>query len=652
MKNKFKIPQIYFDLIKLFIINFFIFEILRLFFVIRYRNLFSFSFFKDTLKAFYLGPKFDFSISAYIFLFFIFIDLFFFFKKKFLRYRKIYIYAISLFFLVIFFLQLVNLEFYAEYNSHLNYTALEYLNSADMILFMIIKQYPVFRYLFIFLALAILYFFLIKKFILSKKFKKNYILSKILYLPLMLFFFIFLLRGGLSVSIINWGDAFFSSHNIVNQVTLNPIFNLLKDVYYINKTKKDYLKDAYFKDNQEAIQYVQSLVFSPKDSLIDEEYPFYRKTKREGLEKKYNVVILLMEEFSAEFVGCFGNKLNLSPNFDKLSQEGVLFDNFYSNGQRTNKGISATMCSFPPLAGPSIMNLPNGQQKITTIANLLKEKGYKTYFFYGGDANYDNMKGFFIPKGIDNFFDLSSFDNKNKLNKWGVSDGEVFDKLLEEFDKTNNTPFFAIMLSLTNHPPYSVPDEDYGGKVETGSELDDNYNTFKYVDFKMGQFFQKIKNKPYFENTIFIILGDHSKTLHHDFDFDYRKSFVPCLYYAPKILSPKKKSRIYGQIDIAPTIFYLLNMSVEHSFFGKNMFEENEDNFAYIIRNTNFAYLNKDFFFTGSFERKEKFLYKYKDFSAKDYKEEYPNETEELLKKTWAIQQVSLYLFENRLISK
>ena len=118
----------------------------------------------------------------------------------------------------------MDLEFYAEYNSHLNYTAIEYLDTADMILFMIFKEYPVFRYLLIFVALSFLYFFLIKKFIINKKLKENYILSKFIYLPIMIFFFIFCVRGGLSVSILNWGDAFFSSHNIVNQATLNPVF--------------------------------------------------------------------------------------------------------------------------------------------------------------------------------------------------------------------------------------------------------------------------------------------------------------------------------------------------------------------------------------------------------------------------------------------
>jgi phosphoglycerol transferase MdoB-like AlkP superfamily enzyme len=299
-----------------------------------------------------------------------------------------------------------------------------------------------------------------------------------------------------------------------------------------------------------------------------------------------------------------------------------------------------------------------GQQKIVTLPSILKEKGYSTLFMYGGDTKFDNMQGFLIPKGFDTIINQYDFNQNLVLNKWGIPDEFVFDRLATEIDymNKNNDPFFAMILTLTNHSPYTIPDVNFG-KIKTNSELNDNYNTFKYADYCLGKFFEKVSKKQYFKDTIFVITGDHSKTLHHDLAFDYRKSYVPCLFYAPNIdiLKPKINDKISSHIDIAPTIFNIMNMTTKNNFCGKNMLtpKNNEKDFAIIISGTDLGYIKNDFFYNTKigFNEKNK-LYKYKDFSGIDYKSKYPTIFENMQKEAYALQETAYLLFKKRRIAE
>ncbi len=661
LKN-FYLPENYIFFIKLFCLNILMFAILRTIFMLNFTKEFHNVPVLDILKSFLIGARFDVFVINYALAPFFLVSCFPFITQNFFeKIKKTTFVLNTILFGLLYFFQLIDIEFFKADSYHLNYTLIEYSDSMDMALFMAFKKYHLFRYIFILAILVIFYLLLSKKFIFTRKAKKspakNFFIKNTIFYVLFSFLLVVGIRGGISLGIMEWGTAFFSDHNIINQATLNPIFNFSKDVYYVTKND-DLNKIRFFKTKDEALKIAQNFIIpeSEKQNIINPDFPFFRQSLTTGEEKRYNVVILLMESMAAELLGCFGNELKLSPYFDELAENGVLFTSFHSNGHRTNIGISSTLCSYIPLFGNSIMSRVEGQQPIPSIASILKEKGYSTLFLYGGDLKFDNMAGFLRHKGFEKVDGVETFPSEEALNKWGVPDKNLFERFIKELDglANENKPFFAMTLTLTNHPPYTIPNTYFGEKVKIKSEFNDAYNTFKYTDYELGKFFEQIKNKKYFKNTLFVILGDHSKSFHNDVEFDHRKSYVPCLFYAPKILtSPAKNNKISSQIDVVPTIFNILNMSVKNSFFGKNMFNAKnpEKDFAIIVSGNYLGYIKKDFFYSSKLGKDER-LVKMTDFSFKDYKTEHRELVEEMKTEANALLETSFYLFKNKKIAK
>ncbi|MCP4482109.1 MAG: sulfatase-like hydrolase/transferase [bacterium] len=654
-----KLPQNYEFFIRFFLLNIFIFAFFRIFFIVSFYDQFNALPISEILKSFIIGARFDiFVINYAITPFFIIGSLPFIGLESSKIVQNIYSFLITILFGILYFLHLINIEYFKEYGNHLSFTAIEYLGNSDLIIYMIFKDYPIIQYIFLFIALMILYRFLFKKFVISifKKEKKQVkLLAQILLFPTFSVLLFLGIRGSISQGTMNWGEAFFSNHNIINQATLNPLFNFSKDIYYAGKNKKNSLV-SYYKNPADAIKRTQKITFQTNEkALYPHKYPLMRQTINKGKEKKYNIVILLMEEFIGERVGIIGSNLGLTPHFDKLAKGGLLFDRFYSGGRRTNRGVSCTYTAYFPLVGHSIMVQTEGQQPMSTIGSILKNKGYSTFFINGGDVKFDNMQGFLIPKGIDKIIGQHDFLPKDTINKWGVPDHLVFDRLIQEIDQmaAQEKPFLAYMLSLSNHTPYTLPHSKFTQKKAELSP-DASFNTLKYVDYEIGRFFEQIEKKAYFKDTIFIILGDHSKSLHHDLSFDYRKSYVPCLFYAPHILqTPKKVSKFCGQIDIAPTIFAMLNMDIIHNFCGKNMLlpPDPSKDFAFISAGSDLGYLKGNFFYSIALDDKGK-LYKFNDFSGRDYAQEYPNIFQEMEKDCLAIEQTAYHLYKQKSIYK
>ncbi len=650
------IPYNYAFFLKIFIIDILFLALARGLFYYKFSYNFPDVPWQELLKAFLIGAKMDCSLLAYLIAPFFLIGIIPILGVEFSRISRFFLgYLPSIIFVAVLALTLIDIEFFAEYNSHLNLTAIEYLNSnLDVIWDMIWSNYPVLKYVGGFLLVALVYLFIIRLIIKKKPEKMKWSLKNLL--KRFVFFLIFAgglflaARGSIGTSQMDWGQAFFSNNNMVNQLTLNPVYNLYRNIYYAEKVAKENFQEkiSYFGSNKEAISFVKKNI--TQGGYLDENFPFYKQVTSSKKEKKLNVVLIILEEFSAELTGATGYNKNLTPNFDALAKKGVLFTQFFSCGQRTNKGISSILCSWPPLVGKSMMSQTEGQQKISTLASVLKDKNYQTWFCYGGDAQYDNMKGFLITKGFDNFISQDDFDRSDFISKWGVADELVFNKIIEKADvaHSKNKPFLFTMMSLTNHPPYTVPHYAFG-EILDGGDLNGNYNTFKYVDWCIGQFITKMKKKPYFKNTLFVFVGDHSKTFHHDLPFDYRKSFVPALFYSPKHLSPKRVTYIANQMDIAPTILGILNMDYKASFWGKDLLKNsNTKNYAVIVRNSNFGYLQDGYYLTGKFGNKNSNLYTLWENEEINNR---PKLKEKLLEKVHAIEQGAYSLYKEKRIT-
>ena len=640
-------------MLKIFAIQLFFFALYRLFFIVRYQHEFVGIPIQTILKSFFYGMKTDIAVISYFLVplyLLAHIPKFGIESKSILKKISFIYYMIANVFVT--FLIFVNLEFFTEYNSHLNYTSIEYLDTVAPIMDMIWGEYPIIRYSIFIIILAIIQYVIFKFiFIKTRKINTNPI-SRVITFILGIGLLFLGIRGGANEGVMRWGNAYYCEYNIANQASLNPIYNLSKDIYYANQMKKRgiSIENNYFEDDQDAYKHFQKFAFSKKDSLIDENYPLYRYSDFSDGEnpKDYNVFVILLETFSAELTSCLGGKYDLTPNFDKLAKEGILFDRFYTNGQRSNRAISSTSCSYSGVAGKCIMLRPQGQQFIPSIPSILKKREYSTHFFYGGDVNFDNMKGFLRSKGVDHFIGDTDFDKSTFINKWGALDGDLFDRSIAELDKAAK-PFFAMAFTLTNHEPFDLPDTDFP-RIEVDGideKLLKNYNTFRYTDDELGKFIEKMKTKDYFDKTIFIILGDHSKSYHHDLTFDYRKSHVPMLIYAPAILDSVGyiDSKFTSQIDIAPTICDLMDIKTENSFMGRSVFDQDRKGWVVINRNRNFGFLEDDFYLHGKYGKGTK-LYKFNDFSGKDVSKEYPGIKEKLLRDFYGVTQTanSLYL--------
>ncbi|PID28243.1 MAG: hypothetical protein CSB55_05440 [Candidatus Cloacimonadota bacterium] len=624
----------------------------RLLFFIKYKPEFAGVELNVILKAFFLGLRFDVSILGFILAPVVLFGSMPWIGLEFHRFsRRFWATFSALFFGAVTIGHIVNLEFFKEYNSHLNFTAIEYANNGGLIVYTIWRESPVIRYILLAAAFIFIFTFLQNKIFKSIKFDSWRIPGRIFYFILTGGLLFLGIRGRTKEGVMNWGLAFFSSDNMVNQLTLNPIYNLSKDIYYTQKNKRHDIKNKlqYFKSNREAIDFTVKEIVAPTDSLIDPEYPFYRMTDF-GEEKQYNVVVLLMETMSAELTGILGGKHNLTPNFDRLSKEGILFNNFYTNGQRSNRAVSSSMCSYPVLAGKSILLQIEGQQPMPSVPGILKKRGYSTTFLYGGDISFDNMKGFLRSKGVDNFISEEDFPHKYKLNKWGVPDHLVFDRLLEVMDNSIGKPFFAMLFSLTNHEPFDVPDNIDFGHIDTGEPLNKHYNTFKYTDWAIGRFFEEVKKRDYFKNTIFVIFGDHGKSYHHDLAFDYRISHVPCLWYAPEIIgSSPVNERLSSQIDIAPSLFSLLGGKFPHSFFGRNMLKEPAEPVV-ITKYSQMGIIEDSLYYYAKIGEPGK-LAKYNKFPAEDISLLHKEKLKEMRKYLYGISQAAYDVYKSKKIA-
>ncbi|MDD3052560.1 MAG: LTA synthase family protein [Candidatus Cloacimonetes bacterium] len=643
--------------LKIVLFQMLIFTVFRMIFMLKLGSLFDAVPWKDIFLTFIYGMRQDISIIGtvvlpiYVLASVPFIGIEF---NKILRNIITVILAtITIFFTV---LLIIDIEFFAEFNSRLNLTLTEYLGNFDKIVAMVWNEYPVFLYLLILIVVFVsLIWFFVR---MNKKIKHTQvgIVSRIVTFILISGLLFLGARGRTGQGVMNWGGVFFSSHNICNQSAINPVYNLFRDYYYTQKSVKNSIADQinYFQNNDDALTFAKQKILTQTDSLISEEYPLYRFRKNEGKQPLYNVLIILLETFSAELTGCLGNEFGLSPYLDKIASEGLLFSRFYSNGQRTNMAISATMCSYPPLPGKSMLVEVDSQQHIPSIAEILKNSGYNTFFFHGADVQFDNMMGFLRSKGIDNFLSDRDFSRKEYLTKWGVSDEKLFSRTLDILDKNSDKPFFGLLLTITNHAPYVTPHEDFG-KVENLGDYDNNYNTLKYTDYALGKFIEQFSQREYFKNTIFVILGDHGRVYHHDLPFDYRASHVPCVIYGPEIIPYKGvvDSTVCSQIDIAPTILDFMGVDYYHSFFGRSLMNKNRnmsEAFSLISRNNKIGIVSDSLWFTAEFG-KYKSLFHINDFSGNEISNEFPELSNELEKNLIGIQQAAYYLYKEKKIA-
>ena len=397
---------------------------------------------------------------------------------------------------------------------------------------------------------------------------------------------------------LRWSDAFTLSDDFKSNLALNPFqsfFSTLSfrhSTYDIKKVKASYSLMA----THLGVQNFDSLQLN-----------FQRNYIADSAAKKPNVVLVICESFSAYKSSMYGNPLNTTPFFNELCRNGVFFDRCFTPAYGTARGVWATITGIPDVESPSTASRnPNAVDQHTIINNF---KEYSNYYFLGGSANWANIRGVLT----NNIRELKLYEEEDytakKIDVWGISDKNLFleaNKVLKQQTK----PFFAVIQTADNHRPYTIPEEDKAAfkmlqfpadsLKHYGFESNDEMNAFRFTDYCYQQFIEAAKKEAYFDNTIFVFIGDHG--IRGSAGDMFPKCWtqqgltcehVPLLFYAPKLLQANRIHDVCSQIDVLPSIAALSNTPYLNNTLGRNLFDTLVPNSEYksVNRTDKYAFI-------------------------------------------------------------
>jgi phosphoglycerol transferase MdoB-like AlkP superfamily enzyme len=564
-------------------------ELFRLAFLLRYWHLTSGIPVGDIISSFVIGAKFDISILSYAILPFFLIS-FIPGLEGYRVIRRVIQGALYTIFSIVFLLSLIDIEYYSEYGERLGVWFYAYIDHIKMVWYSVSSSFPVGLYAILWLIVVIVFLFsagLVGR--IKKSQRESRWPVKLGYFLVSLALLVIGMRGGVSLAALDWGSAYHCNYGFANDLALNGIFTLSHSLYedYSDKKRPTQFQ---FMSSDEALKTVQESVVSPIDSLLEPDKSLKRLSAYGGSDSaNYNVVIIIMESWSAKFVGTLGGSPDATPFFDSLSEKSLLFNNFYASGLRTNRGLLSTLCSFPSLPGRTVMKRYGAPHPFRSIADILDERGYDSYFIYGGDLGFENMEGFFRNQGVKNFIGIDDFPVGSALNRWGVPDHKVFERANRTFTGLQ-TPFLGVVVTLSNHEPFKLPGKEFE-VFPKGIEYRDYLNTFYYSDWAIGQFFHQAEKEEYFKHTIFVLVGDHGRVLYRPDDM--RHNFrIACLIYCPgrDDIKPQRIETVCGQVDLVPTILALLGKPAMHESWGRNILEIPSAYNGYAFLNKNEGY--------------------------------------------------------------
>src|SRR5574344_1334145 len=303
-----------------------------------------------------------------------------------------------------------------------------------------------------------------------------------------------------------------------------------------------------------------------------------------------NIVLITVESLSAEFLKQYGDTANLTPNLNQLMGKSLVFDNLYAVGNRTVRGLEALSLCIPPSAGESIIKRPNNKMGKLSVGYQLTNIGYQVQFLYGGDSYFDNMKDYFSHNNYE-VIDRKIFKPEEITfkNIWGVCDEDMFNKSLKVFDKDaqKGKPFYAQIMTTSNHRPYTYP----AGKIHMDGNPKCREGGVKYTYYAIGKFLRDAQNKPWFSNTVFIVIADHCASSAGKTSINIDKYHIPCIVYAPNIIAPKHINKICSQIDLMPTLFNVLHLPCNTQFTGTNILSKYYHQRAFMATYQDLGYL-------------------------------------------------------------
>ncbi|MEJ7694750.1 sulfatase-like hydrolase/transferase [Daejeonella sp.] len=543
-------------------------------------------FFSDKLRAVSFGEKaatfwyalrLDSAMVAYISAIpLIFYIIFLFLKHSLLPRLAAKIYVIVL--LVIFvFVGGFNFNLYREWGNKINYRALDTAFNSTKEAIASSGSQPIFLSACVVLAMFLICLFL-SNLIIDYKIadRQKPLLNKIVGSFIAIALLVLVARGGWQLTPVNQSMAYFSNETILNHAAVNTEWNLLQDIIN-NKfaTKNPY---RYYTDEE-------------SEKIVSELFPKATvETVPVLTTQKPNVVLIIVESFTAALIENLGGEKGVAPNMTALSREGLLFTDIYAAGGRTDKGVVATLSAFPSQAIRTIMKQNDKQEKLPALAQDFRRNGYSTSFYYGGESEFFNMKSYILGHDYERLVDEHSFDKKDMNSKWGTYDHMVFRKNAADLD-TEKKPFFSTILTLTNHEPFEIP----GTPKFKGEDVDNKYrSTFFYTDSCIGAYVKEAKTKDWYKNTLFIVIADHSHRLPGTIsEYEAKRYHIPLLFFGD-VIKPEYRgtaiNKTGSQTDLAATLLSQLKMDPSRYQWSKDLLNPQTKEFAFFNWDNGFGF--------------------------------------------------------------
>jgi len=345
-------------------------------------------------------------------------------------------------------------------------------------------------------------------------------------------------------------------------------------------------------DHDQAVERARRIVAQPNTEFLPgAAHPLARRVTHNGPPKKLHVIVLLEESLGAEFVGAYSQRPGLTPNLDRLAGESLVFTRTYASGTRTVRGMEAVTASFPPVPPESIVKRSNNEG-LFNWSTVMKEQGYTPTFIYGGYGTFDNMNHFFGTNGY-TVVDRTDMPEPNFANIWGVSDEDLFRHAFRVFDEQHQQGkhIFSVVMTTSNHKPFTFPTGVPGVKPEGGGRE----SGVRYADYAIGRFVETLKKKPYFDDTLLVIVADHGARAYGRASIPLPTYEIPFLVYSPRHIAPRRFDGLTSQLDVAPTVLGLLNFSYDSLFFGRDaLIGDAQSRVAVLNHNRDIALLHKE----------------------------------------------------------
>lgn len=381
-----------------------------------------------------------------------------------------------------------------------------------------------------------------------------------------LFVVLFLVgRGTLGHRPLNAAQVAFCSDAMVNMLPLNSAFVVANAIRDMRDDRPASAVYGYMEESRmhELVRRGMGLEGDPEDPAMPSVH-YAPATSRPA--RPRHIVVIVQESLGAQFVGCLGGR-GLTPCFDQLADDGWLLTRHYATGTRSVRGLEAIVSGFLPTPADAVVKLPRSQRDFFTLAALLGQCGYRSRFVYGGEAHFDNMKGFFLGNGFDAVIDRPKFRSRpGFVGSWGVSDEDMFEELHQRLCTDDEAPTLSVAFSVSNHSPWEYPE----GRIEPTGNPASVDNTVRYADWAMGQFFRRARESAYWDDTVFLVVADHDARVGGASLVPVRHFHIPALFLGGSV-APRRDAGISSQIDLAPTLLSLAGVACTHPMPGADL---------------------------------------------------------------------------------